>query len=108
MGQIINLITVDAQKFQDIPVLLHMFWSAPLIIGVAMYFLWKELGPAAFVGLGILLILIPINVLLGQITRPLQVVQMTQKDSRIKMTNEILSGIKVFTIHSFIHTTKSD
>ncbi len=60
-----------------------------------MYFVIQELGAAAFAGLGLMILLAPINVIVAQKTRTLQVAQMKQKDSRIKMMNEILNGIKV-------------
>ncbi len=106
MGQIVNLMTVDVMWLQDIPTFIHMLWSAPLITGVAMYFLWVEVGAAAFAGLGTMIILVPINVVVRQIYGPMIIEQMAHKDSRIKMTNEILSGIKVF-IHSVIHSFNS-
>ena len=73
MGQIVNLMSVDAQRFQDVPVYLHMIWSAPLNIVLAIYFLWRELGPSALAGLVVMLLLAPFNVMVGQKTRTLQV-----------------------------------
>ena len=86
---------VDAQKLQEVTGYLHMIWSAPLIVIVVMYFLWQELGAAAFAGLGLMILLAPINMYVGNKQKILQSTQMKHKDSRIKMMNEILSGIKV-------------
>ena len=73
MGQIVNLMAVDAQKFLDVPGYMHMLWSAPLIISLALYFLWQQLGPFTLAGLGIMLLLAPVNALVAQKTRKLQV-----------------------------------
>ena len=73
IGQIVNLMSVDAQIFQEAPAYAHMIWSAPLTIAVAMYFLWQELGAAALAGLVVMFLLAPINVLVAQKTRTLQV-----------------------------------
>ena len=73
VGQIVNLMSVDAQRFQDVPVYMHMIWSAPFNIALAIYFLWQELGPSALAGLAVMLVLAPINVFVGQKTRTLQV-----------------------------------
>ena len=87
--------SVDAQKFQDAPAYLHMLWSAPLIIAGSMYFLWQQLGPATLAGLAIMILLVPVNAVIAQKTRKLQIAQMRKKDSRIKIMNEVLNGIKV-------------
>ena len=73
VGQIVNLMSVDAQRFQDVPAYLHMIWSAPFTIAVALYFLWMELGPSSLAGLAVMLLLAPINVVVAQKTRTLQV-----------------------------------
>ena len=73
VGQIVNLMSVDAQRFQDVPVYMHMVWSAPFNIVMAIYFLWRELGPSALAGLAVMLLLAPFNVMVGQKTRTLQV-----------------------------------
>ena len=45
-GEIVNMMAVDAQKFQDLFSYVHMVWSGPLQISLALYFLWQELGPS--------------------------------------------------------------
>ncbi|XP_064006538.1 ATP-binding cassette sub-family C member 3 isoform X2 [Pogoniulus pusillus] len=70
VGEIVNLMSVDAQRFMDLVPFLNMLWSAPLQIFLALYFLW-------------------------------QVQQMRYKDSRIKLMNEILGGIKVLKLYAW-------
>lgn len=53
------------------------------------------IGVAVFAGLAVMIILIPINGILANANKKLQVEQMKNKDKRVKMMNEILSGIKV-------------
>lgn len=48
-----------------------------------------------------MILLIPINGVLANATKKLQIKQMKCKDKRVKMMNEILSGIKVTFQHSF-------
>ena len=54
-GEIVNLMSVDAQKFQDISTYIHMIWSSPLQIGLSLYFLYRELGVAIFPGIGVII-----------------------------------------------------
>jgi hypothetical protein len=42
-----------------------------------------------------MILLIPINGVLANATKKLQIKQMKYKDKRVKMMNEILSGMKV-------------
>ena len=73
VGEIVNLMSVDAQRMQDICGYLWMFWSCPLQIVIAMYMLWQQLGPSVLSGLALLILLIPVNGVIGTIQRRLQV-----------------------------------
>ena len=101
VGAIVNLMTVDAQRFNDLMMYIHMIWSAPLQISIAIYFLWTVVGASAFAGLGVMILMIPLNAVMAKKTRALQVLQMKQKDSRIKEMNEILNGIKVIKLYAW-------
>ena len=48
-----------------------------------------------------MMLLLPINSAIATKLRNLQVFQMRKKDDRIKLTNEILNGIKVREMHYF-------
>lgn len=74
---------------------LNMLWSAPFQMIVCLYFLWITLGPSVLAGVGVMVVLIPVNALIAKKSRTLQVTQMKHKDSRIKLMNEVLNGIKV-------------
>lgn len=90
--------SVDTQKLQDAPMALHYLWSSPLMVAIAMFFLWQIIGPACMAGLGLMLLMLPINsLILAKKIRALQREQMKLKDSRIKLMNQVLSGIKVLT-----------
>ncbi|KAG6802309.1 multidrug resistance-associated protein 1 [Apis mellifera caucasica] len=101
VGEIVNLMSVDAQRFMDLTAYINMIWSAPLQIVLALYFLWDILGPAVLAGLAVLLILIPINVLITNRVKTLQIRQMKHKDERVKLMNEVLNGIKVLKLYAW-------
>lgn len=50
VGEIVNLMAVDAQRFMDLTTYINMLWSAPLQIGLALFFLWDLLGPSVLAG----------------------------------------------------------
>lgn len=95
MGEIVNLMAVDAQRFMELTTYLNMIWSAPLQIGLALYFLWQQLGPSVLAGLAVMIILIPVNGVIASRIKTYQIRQMKYKDERVKLMNEVLSGIKV-------------
>ncbi|XP_055507850.1 multidrug resistance-associated protein 1 [Leucoraja erinacea] len=101
VGEIVNLMSVDAQKFMDLITYLNMVWSAPLQVILAMYFLWQNLGPSVLAGVAVMILLVPINSVIAMKTKTLQVTQMKEKDNRIKLMNEVLNGIKVIKLYAW-------
>ncbi|XP_001372990.1 ATP-binding cassette sub-family C member 2 [Monodelphis domestica] len=95
IGETVNLMSVDSQRFMDVTSFLHLLWSCPFQIILSIVFLWMELGPSVLAGVGIMILLIPINALLATKSRKIQVKNMKNKDSRLKIMNEILSGVKI-------------
>ncbi|KAJ7984782.1 hypothetical protein DPEC_G00358350 [Dallia pectoralis] len=106
VGEVVNLMSVDAQRFMDLTTFLNMLWSAPLQIMLALYFLWQYLGPSVLAGVAVMILLIPFNAAIAMKTRAYQVEQMQYKDSRIKLMNEILNGIKVLKLYAWENSFK--
>ena len=44
VGEIVNLMSVDCQRIQDITGYLWMLWSAPVQITLALVLLWNTIG----------------------------------------------------------------
>ncbi|KRX15403.1 Multidrug resistance-associated protein 1, partial [Trichinella nelsoni] len=78
-GEIVNLMSVDVQKLVDVFPYIILFWSAPMQICIAIGSLWQLLGPSVMAGAN----------------------QMKFKDTRIKMMNEILNGIRMLKFHAW-------
>lgn len=73
IGEIVNLMSVDAERIMEVVQYLWMIWSSPLQICIAIYLLYGILGPAVFAGLAAILIMFPINSILASIEAKLQV-----------------------------------
>ncbi|XP_069066294.1 multidrug resistance-associated protein 1 isoform X1 [Pleurodeles waltl] len=101
VGEIVNLMSVDAQRFMDLATYINMIWSAPLQVIFALYLLWLNLGPSVFAGVAVMILLVPVNAVLAMKTKKYQVTQMKNKDDRIKLMNEILNGIKVLKLYAW-------
>ncbi|KAF1745726.1 hypothetical protein GCK72_022173 [Caenorhabditis remanei] len=100
-GAIVNLMSVDIQKIQDMAPILMLFWSTPLQIFLSIYFLWKLLGVAVLAGFLVLILVIPVNGIIASQMRKCHQEQMKYKDERIKMMSEILNGMKVLKLYSW-------
>uniref|UniRef100_A0A672LSW8 Canalicular multispecific organic anion transporter 1-like n=1 Tax=Sinocyclocheilus grahami TaxID=75366 RepID=A0A672LSW8_SINGR len=94
-GEIVNLMSADAQRFNDVTNFIHLLWSCPLQIALAIAFLWIELGPSVLAGLLVMVLMVPINGWLATKSRGFQMENMKFKDKRMKIVNDILNGIKV-------------
>lgn len=74
---------------------------APYSILLSLYFLWAEVGMAAFSGIAVLLVLIPANIWFSKIGERLQRTQLEKKDTRIKLMSEIITGMKVIKLYGW-------
>ncbi|KAI9987887.1 hypothetical protein PInf_024142 [Phytophthora infestans] len=83
-GEITNLMSIDAQRLQDMTPYLHAVWYAAFQI----------IGVATFAGVAVILLVIPLMTLISKVMRKLQQRLMQVKDERIKICVEVLSGIK--------------
>lgn len=88
VGEIVNLMSVDIQRFQDITTFIMLFWSAPLQVSLSIYFLWRLLGIAVIAGLFILIALVPLNSWLSVKMRNYQV----WRASLMAVTSACLGG----------------
>lgn len=101
IGEIVNIMSVDCQRVQDVIPYLYILVSAPLQISLALYFLYQQLGPSIFSGVAILILLIPFNAVIMSYIQKWKAQQMKVKDIRIKMMNEVLNGMKVIKLYAW-------
>uniref|UniRef100_A0A6Q2XEW5 ATP-binding cassette, sub-family C (CFTR/MRP), member 2 n=1 Tax=Esox lucius TaxID=8010 RepID=A0A6Q2XEW5_ESOLU len=101
VGETVNLMSADAQRFNDVANFIHLLWSCPMQIVLAIAFLWIELGPAVLAGLAVMVLMVPINGVLATKSRTLQVKNMKYKDKRMKIMNEMLNGIKILKLYAW-------
>lgn len=73
MGETVNLMSADAQRFMDLANFIHQLWSCPLQIILSIIFLWGELGPSVLAGIATLVLLLPINAILVAKAKTIQV-----------------------------------
>eukprot|EP01133_Synstelium_polycarpum_P004374 gene4374-5117_t len=102
VGEIVNLMSNDAQRVVEVFMMLNTAIFAPVQIVVAMIFLYTTIGWASFAGLGFMVLIFPVNGWvttkgLGETRRA--ITKFT--DRRLKMVNEILSSIKIVKLYAW-------
>ncbi|PRP75003.1 hypothetical protein PROFUN_07396 [Planoprotostelium fungivorum] len=101
VGEMVNIQAVDAYKLQELMPVVHSLWSSPLQIVLALILLYRALGVAAFAGLMIMIIIVPLNHKITQVMVWYQRQIMTLRDKRVQSTNEILNGIRIIKLFAW-------
>jgi len=100
-GEITNFMSVDAQRLIDSVPFSFFIIVAPIEIVVCLGFLYRIVGVAVFAGLGILILVTPLNLWASKKGEELLDDQLKAKDKRIKLMSEILSGVKVLKLYAW-------
>ncbi|KAG0375854.1 hypothetical protein BGX24_008580 [Mortierella sp. AD032] len=94
-ANISNLVAVDVQRLEQCICYMHMCYEFPLQFTLASVQLYYLLGPAAFVGIGFMVITLPIPAKLYSAMRKLFRDIMETKDERMDTLTEMLSAIRI-------------
>nr|APD26507.1 ATP-binding cassette transporter subfamily C member 1 X3 protein [Brachionus koreanus] len=100
-GEILNLMQVNTQIFIDLSQYGHQVWTAPVKIIVSSILLWNYIGPAVFAGLFLMIILVPLNTVFTSQYLKSEREKLKFKDSRMKILNEVLNGIRVIKFYGW-------
>ncbi|CAK1548503.1 unnamed protein product [Leptosia nina] len=101
VGQVVNLLSNDVNRFDVAIIFLHYLWIGPLATIIITYFMWLEINWAAIVGVGFMLAFIPLQAYLGKRTSVLRLKTALRTDERVRLMNEILSGIQVIKMYTW-------
>ncbi|KAG9466704.1 hypothetical protein GDO78_016239 [Eleutherodactylus coqui] len=103
-GELVNLMSSDAQQLMDLAVNLTLLWSAPFQILMAIVFLWQELGASVLAGVAVLILVIPLNAYIAARVKQLKVsiatfgVYFWMDESNILTASKVFTTISLFNI----------
>jgi ATP-binding cassette subfamily C (CFTR/MRP) protein 1 len=100
-GDIVNYMAVDTQRLQDLTQYGQQLWSAPYQIVLCMISLYQLVGLSMLAGIGVMIIMIPINGLIARFMKTLQKEQMKNKDSRTRLITEIINNMKSIKLYAW-------
>ncbi|EAU90288.2 metal resistance protein YCF1 [Coprinopsis cinerea okayama7 len=103
-GDIVNLMSVDATRLQDLCTYGLIALSGPLQITLAFISLYNLLGWSAFVGVAIMILSVPLNTFIARIMKRMQEQQMKNRDKRTRLMSELLANIKSIKLYAWENT----
>ncbi|XP_046973503.1 ATP-binding cassette sub-family C member 4-like isoform X1 [Vanessa cardui] len=101
VGQVVNLLSNDVNRFDVAVIFVHYLWIGPLATVIITFLMWCEINWAAVVGVGFMLAFIPLQAYLGKRTSVLRLKTALRTDERVRLMNEILSGIQVIKMYTW-------
>ncbi|XP_071598004.1 ATP-binding cassette sub-family C member 4 isoform X2 [Heliangelus exortis] len=100
-GQIVNLLSNDVNKFDQVTIFLHFLWAGPIQAIAVTVLLWMEIGPSCLAGMAVLIILLPVQTCIGRLFSSLRSKTATLTDVRIRTMNEVISGMKIIKMYAW-------
>uniref|UniRef100_A0A8C5FNE8 Multidrug resistance-associated protein 4-like n=1 Tax=Gadus morhua TaxID=8049 RepID=A0A8C5FNE8_GADMO len=100
-GQIVNLLSNDVNKFDEVTLYLHFLWLGPLQALAVMLLLLFLIGPSCLAGMTVLVVLIPVQTVFGRLFSTLRYVVTALADDRIRMMSEVVSGIRIIKMYGW-------
>ncbi|XP_029448686.1 multidrug resistance-associated protein 7-like isoform X2 [Rhinatrema bivittatum] len=100
-GEIVNFMSIDTENVITFCTSFHEVWSLPFQFLVSAYLLYLQMGVSSLGGLGLILLLAPINKYVASRIMESRIKMMEHKDSRIKLLTEILRGMRVIKFYTW-------
>ncbi|XP_037952862.1 probable multidrug resistance-associated protein lethal(2)03659 [Teleopsis dalmanni] len=100
-GQVVNLISNDVGRLDLSVIHMHYLWLGPLEIIIVTYLMSREIGVSALFGVAFMLLFLPLQAYLGKKTSVLRLRTALRTDERVRMMNEIISGIQVIKMYAW-------
>ncbi|KAK2856772.1 hypothetical protein Q5P01_005507 [Channa striata] len=100
-GQIVNLLSNDVNKFDDVTIFLHFLWVGPLQAAAVVGLLWAEIGPSCLAGMVVLMFLMPVQTMFGRLFSKFRSKTAVLTDSRIRTMNEVVSGMRIIKMYAW-------
>ncbi|XP_070787041.1 ATP-binding cassette sub-family C member 4-like [Enoplosus armatus] len=100
-GQIVNLLSNDVNRFDEITLNLHYLWLGPLQAMVIVALLWIEIGPSCLAGVAAIALMMPVQTWFGKLFGILRSKTAVLTDDRIRIMNEVVSGIRIIKMYAW-------
>ncbi|KAJ3393677.1 hypothetical protein HDU92_007577 [Lobulomyces angularis] len=100
-GKVTTVVSTDCFRIQLNLMFINVLWTAPIQILLILIMMVISIGPAAIAGVGLLILLTPVQTVLYKKLSLIRKVVAPITDERVKLTQEILSGIRIIKFFSW-------
>ncbi|XP_057709528.1 ATP-binding cassette sub-family C member 4-like isoform X3 [Corythoichthys intestinalis] len=100
-GQIVNLLSNDINRFDEVTLYLHFLWITPFQATAVILLLMYWIGQSCLSGMAVLFILLPVQTIFGRLFSTLRGDTAVLSDERIRTMNEVISGIRVIKMYGW-------
>ncbi|XP_043334061.1 ATP-binding cassette sub-family C member 4-like isoform X4 [Cervus canadensis] len=100
-GQIVNLLSNDVNRFDQVTIFLHYLWVGPLQAIAVTALLWMEIGISCLAGMAVLVILLLLQSCFGKLFSSLRSKTAALTDDRIRTMSEVITGIRTIKMNAW-------
>ncbi|XP_003399081.1 ATP-binding cassette sub-family C member 4 isoform X1 [Bombus terrestris] len=101
-GQVVNLLSNDVSRFDELTYYLNFLWITPIQLTVVTVVMWHKIGIPSIIGVGALLLMtVPTHFIFLTMTRRFRKVAAFFMDKRMQHMNELISGIQVIKMYAW-------
>ncbi|XP_047611777.1 ATP-binding cassette sub-family C member 4-like [Phacochoerus africanus] len=100
-GQIVNLLSNDVNRFDQVMMFLHFLWVGPLQAVAVTALLWMEVGISCLAGMAVLILLLLLQSCMGKSFSSLRSETAAYTDDRIRTVSEVITGIRTVKMYTW-------
>ncbi|CDS40693.1 multidrug resistance associated protein 7 [Echinococcus multilocularis] len=102
-GNLVNLLTSDTERVVNLTPSFNELWAMPVQVIVAVWLLYCQVGVSCFVGVAILILLLPLNRVITSLIGRFSSDLMHHKDLRVKLVSEMLHAMTTVKLACWEH-----
>ncbi|KAJ8970705.1 hypothetical protein NQ317_001273, partial [Molorchus minor] len=101
-GQIVNLLSNDVQRLEEVALYLPYIYLTPMVFVGAVFILYGAIGISCVPGLAVMVLeSLPLQGILSRIQGKLRLKVANLTDRRIRLINEVITGIKIIKMYAW-------
>ncbi|CAL8127054.1 unnamed protein product [Orchesella dallaii] len=101
VGQMVNLLSNDVNRFDLCVGFLHYLWIGPIQIAIVTYILWGYFGWPCLTGVALLVLFVPFQSQMGRLFGKLRLQVAERTDRRVRIMSEIVNAIRIIKIYAW-------
>eukprot|EP00755_Sulcionema_specki_P015026 Sspe_Gene.58292::Locus_31969_Transcript_1_1_Confidence_1.000_Length_4390::g.58292::m.58292/K05673/ABCC4; ATP-binding cassette, subfamily C (CFTR/MRP), member 4 len=101
IGNINNLMAVDAERLLWAALFVHFMWLTPIMVLTVLSLLVVQIGPAAVAGIGLMALVWPLQIAITRMVAYARRKMMINTDARVKFLTEVIRAIRAVKLYAW-------